>query len=164
MKSIPFALVGLVLSLGLAHEAWAADPIPSSGDGAQGRSFWLNAGGFSRHFARDKGYNESNYGLGFEFRLGPEVSLMAGSYYNSVRRTTTYGMVNWQPWSMGAFKVGLSLGVMDGYPAVARGGDFFVAVPMATYEGKQFGVNVGLIPSTGRVDGALIVQLKMRVF
>ena len=34
---------------------------------------------------------------------------------------------------------------------------------MATYEGKRFGVNLGLIPSIGKVDGAVIFQFKLRV-
>jgi hypothetical protein len=136
-----------------------AQPEPESG-----RQVWVNVGGFSRHFARHRGYNESNFGLGLEYRLNPDVSVMAGSYYNSIRRTTTYATANWQPYRLGDFKVGASIGVMDGYPAIARGGTFFVAVPMATYEGQRFGFNVGVIPSTKNVDGAIILQLKVRAF
>ena len=124
---------------------------------------WVNLGGFSRHFARDKGYNESNLGLGVEYRTSAELSYMAGAYYNSMRKTTYYAAVNWQPLSIGPWKLGASAGVMNGYPAVAKGGTFFAALPMATWEGARFGVNLGLIPSIGKVDGAVVIQFKLRV-
>jgi hypothetical protein len=124
---------------------------------------WLNVGGFSRHFNRQAGHNENNLGLGIEYRTSPEISYMAGSYYNSVRKNTHYAAVNWQPWTMGGFKLGAAVGVMNGYPAMNRGGNFFAALPMATFEGRRFGVNVGLIPSMKDVDGAVIVQFKLRV-
>lgn len=124
---------------------------------------WLNVGGFSRHFDRNRGHNEHNLGLGIEYRTSPELSYMAGSYHNSVRKSTTYAAVNWQPWSVGSVKLGAAIGLMNGYPAVNRGGNFFAALPMASYEGRRFGVNVGLIPSVKNVDGAVIVQFKVRV-
>lgn len=124
---------------------------------------WLNVGGFSRHFDRQAGHNENNVGLGIEYRTSPEISYMAGSYRNSVRKNTHFAAVNWQPWSLGGFKLGAAIGVMNGYPAVNRGGNFFAALPMATYEGRRFGVNVGLIPSMKNVDGAVVVQFKLRV-
>jgi len=128
-----------------------------------GSSIWINVGGFSRHFDRDKNYNESNFGLGLEYRTSDELSFMAGSYKNSNNRNTTYAAANWQPLALGPFKIGAAVGLMNGYPAMNRGGNFFAALPMATYEGKRFGVNVGLIPSVKNVDGAVIVQFKLRI-
>lgn len=124
---------------------------------------WLNVGGFSRHFNRQAGHNENNLGLGIEYRTSSELSFMAGSYHNSVRKNTTYAAVNWQPLSMGSFKLGAAVGLMNGYPAMNRGGTFFAALPMATYEGRRFGVNLGLIPSMKDVDGAVILQFKVRL-
>jgi hypothetical protein len=124
---------------------------------------WLNVGGFSRHFDRQAGHNENNVGLGIEYRTSHELSFMAGSYRNSVRKNTTYAAVNWQPLSMGSFKLGAAVGLMNGYPAMNRGGTFFAALPMATYEGRRFGVNLGLIPSMKDVDGAVILQFKVRL-
>jgi len=151
-----FALAGALICS--APAAFAATE-----EAGQDPEIWVNVGGFSRHFARDKGYNESNLGIGIEYRTSPEVSFMAGSYYNSVRKTTYYAAVNWQPLSIGPWKLGASAGVMNGYPAMAHGGTFFAALPMATYEGKRFGINLGLIPSIGKVDGAVVVQFKLRV-
>jgi hypothetical protein len=124
---------------------------------------WLNVGGFSRHFDRNRGFNEHNLGLGLEYRTSPELSYMAGIYYNSVRKNTTYAAVNWQPWSVGPFKVGAAIGFMNGYPAVNSGGTFFAALPMVSYEGRRFGVNFGLIPSTKNVEGAVTLQFKARI-
>ena len=124
---------------------------------------WLNVGGFSRHFNRQANHNENNVGLGLEYRTGSDLSFMAGSYHNSVRKNTTYAAVNWQPLSMGAFKLGAAVGLMNGYPAMNRGGTFFAALPMASYEGRRFGVNLGLIPSMKDVNGAVILQFKVRL-
>jgi hypothetical protein len=126
-------------------------------------NLWINVGGFSSHFSRDKGYNENNAGLGVEYRINPDVSIMAGGYYNSVRKNTSYAAVNWQPWALGNWKLGAAIGLMDGYPALERGGTFFAALPMASWEGKRFGFNLGVIPSMPKIDGAVIVQLKFRL-
>jgi hypothetical protein len=163
MKTFYLAMGALCLASGPAFAQSASSGAPLKLESNQGE-VWVNVGGFSRHFSRDKGYNENNLGLGVEYRTSPEVSYMAGAYYNSVRKTTTYAALNWQPWTVGPIKVGATVGVMDGYPSMARGGTFFAAVPMATWEGKRFGVNVGIIPSVGKVDGALIVQFKLRVY
>lgn len=164
MMNIPTACA-LLAALTLAAPAALAESSSTTLDLASASSsqLWLNVGGFSRHFKRQNGYNENNLGLGIEYRTSPEISYMAGSYYNSVRKNTTYAAVNWQPWSMGAFKLGAAVGLMNGYPAMNRGGNFFAALPMVTYEGRRFGINVGLIPSIKNVDGAVIVQFKVRM-
>jgi len=140
-----------------AATAPAAEPAPQ-------RELWVNLGGFSHHFKHNSRYNETNRGLGLEYRWSREWSAMAGSYYNSVRRHTTYAGFTYQPFSLGPLNLGASLGAMDGYPAVSRGGTFFVALPMATYEGSRFGFNLGLIPTMHNVQGAIVLQLKVRVF
>lgn len=155
--------VGATEATALSEPAHPAASAPFSSP-PSAREMWVNFGGFSRHFARNKGYNESNLGLGVEYRLNPDVSVMAGSYYNSIRRTTSYATVNWQPYRLGDVKVGASVGLMDGYPALSRGGSFFVAVPMLTYEGRRWGLNLGVIPSAGNVNSALFMQLKVRAF
>ena len=156
MRTFGIALTALTLGAALPAFAQSA---PAESPHWQDRSgeVWLNVGGFSRHFSRGNGYNENNLGLGAEYRTSPEVSYMAGAYYNSVRKTTSYAAVNWQPWQVGPFKLGATVGVMDGYT-------FFAAVPMATWEGKRYGINIGLIPSMGQIDGAVIVQFKLRVY
>jgi hypothetical protein len=165
MRTFGITLMALAMSTALPAFAQSAPaPVDSAQWQDRGGEVWLNVGGFSRHFSRGNGYNENNLGLGAEYRTSPEVSYMAGAYYNSVRKTTTYAAINWQPWTVGPFKLGATVGVMDGYPSLAKGGTFFAAVPMATWEGKRYGINVGIIPSIGKVDGAVIVQFKLRVY
>lgn len=153
-------LVVTGLLLCWASAAMADADIPADADTP---ALWVNVGGFSSHFHSGKGYNESNAGFGVEYRTTPHVSFMAGSYYNSVRKTTTYAAVNWQPYAVGDWKLGVAAGVMDGYPGVVRGGTFFAALPLVTYEGRRFGVNFGVIPDMEKVSGAVIAQFKFRI-
>jgi hypothetical protein len=163
MKIFCHALVVLAMAAGVPafaeSNSTAGAPLWQKPAG----ELWLNVGGFSRHFERQAGHNENNVGLGLEYRTSDELSFMAGSYRNSVRKNTTYAAVNWQPLLMGSFKLGAAVGLMNGYPAMNRGGTFFAALPMATYEGRRFGVNLGLIPSMKDVDGAVILQFKVRL-
>ncbi len=163
MKIFRCALIALGVSTALPAFAESASSGAAPLWQKPAGELWLNLGGFSRHFDRQAGHNENNAGLGLEYRTSDELSFMAGSYRNSVRKNTTYAAVNWQPLSMGSFKLGAAVGLMNGYPAMNRGGTFFAALPMATYEGRRFGVNLGLIPSMKDVDGAVILQFKVRL-
>jgi hypothetical protein len=153
----------LGLAPGVAGAATAEAPKVAETGNTYKPQFWVNLGGFSRHFSNSKGYNENNLGLGLEYRTSPEIAYMAGAYYNSVYKTTSYAAVNWQPWQLGPVKLGAALGVMNGYPSLANGGSFFAALPLATIEGRHFGINLGVIPSMGKVDGAVIIQFKLRL-
>ena len=155
----------LLVALALAVPATFAESATTTMDlePPSTSQLWLNVGGFSRHFDRNRGFNEHNLGLGIEYRTSPSLSYMAGSYYNSVRKNTTYAAVNWQPWSVGSLKVGAAIGLMNGYPAMNSGGHFFAVLPVVSYEGRRFGVNLGLIPSIKNIDGAVILQFKVRI-
>ncbi len=148
------------LVLAWAGVAWAEEASETPAEPA----LWLNLGALTHHPNQSRGYNENNSGLGLEYRFKPDTSVMVGSFYNSVRRDTNYAAVNWQPLALGDWKLGLAMGVMNGYPDVENGGYFVAALPMASYEGKRFGVNLSLIPSLGQIDGALVVQVKFRLF
>jgi hypothetical protein len=166
-KALMTTFQSLLIALSMSSAAAFAQSQPVSLPAPENQAFqpqiWVNLGGFSRHFSRDAGFNESNLGLGVEYRTNPEVSYMAGAYYNSVRKTTSYLAVNWQPFSFGDLRVGAALGLMNGYPSQAKGGAFFAALPLASWEGKRFGINFGLIPSIGDIEGAVIVQFKVKV-
>lgn len=155
-------LAGLIGLAGGITEARAEE--------AEGQGFrpelWVNAGGISRHFDRTKNFNERNEGLGVEYRWRDDASVMLGQYRNSMRDTTHYAALNYQPLQFGPLKVGASIGVMDGYRLMRNGGNFFAALPMVTYEGERFGVNVGVIPNvpSKHVDGCVLVQIKFKAF
>lgn len=157
-RSVLLLALGLPLLASAAPDE-AAPPAPAT----PAAQIWINVGGFSRHFDRSKHHNERNFGFGIEWRTSPELSYMAGVYDNSMGKHSQYLAANWQPWSLGPVKLGAAVGLMNGYPAMKRGGTFFAALPMASLEGRRFGINLGLIPSMKDVDGAVVLQFKLRL-
>ena len=126
---------------------------------------WLNAGFYSYHFQREKGFNNNNYGIGGEYRYSTVSSIVAGSSYNSVRQTSRYAGWFWHPLALGPVHFGAVVGGVDGYPGVNNGGWFPVVIPAASLEYKSIGANVIFIPSLkDKVYGALSVQLKVKVY
>lgn len=144
---------------------WALIVSLSSIQSCKASELWVNTGGFSKHF-EDNGRNETNLGLGAEYRFRDDLSIMAGYHKNSLSLRTRYAAVNYQPLEMGPFKIGASVGVMDGYPMKSEGKGFFAVLPMVTYEGDRFGANFGIIPNipSQHVEGAFVVQFKFRAF
>jgi hypothetical protein len=126
---------------------------------------WVNTGGVSRHF-EDNGRNEVHPGLGIEYRLNSDTSVMLGYHKNSLNLRTQYASVQYQPLHLGPLKIGVSAGVMSGYPLKRDGGFFPAVLPMITYESKTFGVNFGIIPNipSQKVEGAFVAQIKWRLF
>ncbi len=129
-------------------------------------SFWVNTGGVSYHFDRKKNFNEVHAGVGVEWRANEDISVMVGFHKNSINLRSRYASVQYQPLHIGPVKIGVSAGALDGYPLKKDGGAFFAAIPFATWEGKTFGVNVGVIPNMPKqhVDGTVVVQFKFRIF
>lgn len=130
---------------------------------------WLNPGIYSRHFDSGKGLRNDNIGFGGEVLLADDHVLMAGSYINSNRARTHFGAYEWRPlhWQFSGFNVGagIAVGAFDGYPNYRRGGWFVAPLPLLSIEGKIFGANITVIPTVAnRFDGALAIQVKMRVW
>lgn len=129
------------------------------------KQVWLNAGFYSYHFDRDKGLNDSNPGLGAEYRFSTVASATAGRFYNSDRQYSNYVGVYYQPFRIGPVRLGAVVGAFDGYPNMRDGGWFPAAIPTASVEYKSVGVNVAVVPKyKDRLYGALSVQLKLKVF
>lgn len=130
---------------------------------------WLNPGIYSQHFDSSKGLRNSNIGLGAEVLLARDHVLMGGSFINSNRARTHYAAYEWRPlhWQFAGFDMGagIAVGAFDGYPNYRNGAWFVAPVPMLAIEGKTFGANLSLIPTVAkRFDGALAVQIKLRVW
>lgn len=158
----PGALVKCALSAALACTSvttWAQEATEEPSPNA----LWVNIGALTYHPEHPDAFNGNNRGFGVEYRFRPDVSVMVGTYYNSVYRDTNYAAVNWQPIQWGDWKLGLAIGVINGYPAVENGNYFPAALPMISYEGKRFGANFSVIPSLPQVDAALVFQLKLRL-
>jgi len=101
--------------------------------------FWLNPGLYSLHFQRDKGLNDNNIGIGFEYRYSTVSSVTAGVIDNSDRKTSRYAGWYWQPLALGPVRLGGVAGAMDGYPKFRDGGWFPVVLPAASVEYKRVG-------------------------
>ena len=108
---------------------------------------WLNAGFYSYHFQRDKGLNDSNPGLGAEYRFSTVSSLTAGRFYNSERRYSNYLGIYYQPFTIGPVRLGAVIGGFNGYPKAFNGGWFLAAIPAASFEYRRVGVNLTIVPS-----------------
>lgn len=162
-----------LIFLPLSFSVRAADaPVPQAGTqiapAEQGPQIWLTSGFLSHHFKRDAGYNEQNTGIGAELYFDDSNAIAAGIYRNSVRRTSHYLQYAWSPLSVGPFRLGAAIGLIDGYPKLRGGRVALSIMPIASYHFKAFdrdaGLNLVYIPTIApRVDGALALQLKIRL-
>jgi hypothetical protein len=130
---------------------------------------WVNPGFYSLHFERDKDLRDDNIGLGVEVALAEEHTLAAGTFINSNRLRSRYAAYGWRPfgWKVAGAEVrgGLVLGAFDGYPGYHDGGWFIAPLPVLAIEGRWLGLNLSIIPPiAGWVDGAFVMQLKLRVW
>jgi len=126
---------------------------------------WLNPGLYSYHFQKDKGLNNSNFGLGGEYRYSTVSSVTLGVFDNSDRQTSHYAGWYWQPLGLGPVRFGAVVGAIDGYPRMQNGGWFFAVIPTVSIEHKNIGANLMFIPSyKDRLYGAISLQLKLKLF
>jgi hypothetical protein len=126
---------------------------------------WLNFGFYSDHFDRDKGLNNSNPGLGIEYRYSTVASFTGGRFYNSDREYSNYVGWYYQPVALGPFRLGAVVGAFNGYPKMLNGGWFPALIPVISYEYKRVGLNLGIVPSyKDRLYGAFAFQLKVKLF
>jgi hypothetical protein len=126
---------------------------------------WLNPGFYTYHFENDKGLNNTNYGLGGEYRFSKASSITLGVFDNSDSQTSHYMGWYWQPLGVGPVRVGAVIGALDGYPKMLDGGWFLAVIPAASFEYRYFGANILFMPSfQDRFYGAVSLQLKFRVY
>lgn len=121
----------------------------------------------SYHFRRE-GQNERNWGFGFEKDLRwllKDLRLSAGAYNNSSNDLSAYFNGLYLPLKRGPWRAGLTAGLAYGYgkeKEVVAGEEqskktndlipFFGGV--LAYEGKEYGLNLILIPAGGGVIGS----------
>ena len=153
------SLFGCYALLGTAHAA----------DAGFAPQVWVNPGVISHHFDRSGDFREDNIGVGAEVLVAPAHALMLGTFINSDRTRTRYGAYQWRPlhWQPGGIKVsaGIAAGGFDGYPRYHDGGWFFAAMPVLAIEGERLGANLSIVPTLkDRVDGAIILMIKLRVW
>lgn len=125
---------------------------------------WVNPGFYSYHFQKEKGLNNRNFGIGVEYRFSPANSVTLGAFDNSDNRTSHYLGWYWLPVDLGSVRIGAVLGAIDGYPRMLDGGWFLAAIPTASIEYRNIGMNLLFMPSfQDRLYGALSFQMKFRI-
>lgn len=159
----------LAMPLGLIAGLLAGISGVYAEDAQPSRQVWLNPGFYSWHFDRSKDFREDNWGMGAEVVLAPDHALMAGTFINSDRARSRYAAYQWRPLHWQPYGVNISavvmLGVTDGYPKYHSGGWFAALLPLLAVEGKRVGANFSIVPTIkDRVHGAVVVQLKLRVW
>ena len=91
-------------------------------------------------------------------------SATAGRFINSDNAHSSYVGAYYQPWSVSGIQLGVVGGAFNGYPKAFSGGWFPAVLPVATWEGSRFGLNLALVPPLkDRLYGALSFQLKVRL-
>lgn len=124
---------------------------------------WFNAGFYSAHFDANKGLRNPNPGFGIEVTMDDSLSLTAGRFTNSDNAHSSYLGAYYQPWHFGNIKLGVVGGAFNGYPKAFDGGWFPAVLPVASWESKNLGLNVMLVPPLkDRLYGAVSFQLKYR--
>ncbi len=124
---------------------------------------WINAGFYSYHYDRNKGLEDANPGIGFEYPFNETYSLTAGAFRNSDRERSSYVGLYVMPLEFHGVKLGAVVGGFDGYPHYRDGGWFPALIPTAAIEGKNWGLNIAVIPTIkNRLYGAISFQLKYR--
>ena len=121
---------------------------------------WLVATVRSYHYTRGvSGRCEDNYGLGVEHHVSSDWSLSAGGYKNSFCERSYYAGVGWFPLHYGNWHYGVNTGLVTGYERNDPAGFLVVGV---TYQEKNWGVNVGVVPSLDHPFTVIGLQLKAR--
>lgn len=126
---------------------------------------WLNPGFYSYHLQKNKGLNNSNFGLGGEYRYSTVNSVTLGAFENSDRQTSRYAGWYWQPIEWGPMRFGAALGGIDGYPKMRNGNWFVAVIPAASIEYQNIGANLIFVPKyRDKVYASISLQLKLKVF
>lgn len=159
------SLITIVLALSPAVSSAETSSFISIVETKPISELWLNPGFYSYHFQKDKGLNNSNFGLGGEYRYSTASSVTLGIFDNSDRQTSRYVGWYWRPFESGPFRFGAVVGAMDGYPNMLNGGWFIVVIPTASIQYGNIGANLMFVPSyKDRLYGAISLQLKFRAF
>lgn len=106
---------------------------------------WLVVTFASRHANHSRGYNEHNYGLGYEQEYTESVRFLGGFYRNSYRRESLYVGLNYSPYRVQReWFLGATVFIVTGY----ENRPVPVVFPSVMYETEKFGINIGPILPT----------------
>jgi len=123
---------------------------------------FLTASLASYHFERQKGYCETNPGVGIEHG-NEDLRFVAGTYHNSLCLPSDYIGVSWSFLKLGNVRLGMAGLAITGYQKNKRGTEaIYALLPVVAYEGKKWGANVIVIPPYDDFQGCLGFQVKWR--
>ena len=126
---------------------------------------WLSASIASYHIKRGD-YCEVNPGIGFEQSIFKDTRFVAGTYQNSLCNVSNYVGLSWAPLKFGNWRLGVATIAITGYEddKKKKKGDevIFAPLPMLSYEGRRFGINLAVIPPYADFGGAIGLQGKVR--
>ena len=140
-----------------------AEESPTHTNNDDSHKLWVNFGGTSWHSHKNSERNAANYGLGIEYTISADYSLIAGQYRNSFYEQSRYAGVAWMPAEFYGTKLGLILGCVDGYHMINNGQLFPFLVPAVSIEGQRFGINLIYMPPVkSKLHSTLGLQFKVR--
>lgn len=136
-----------VIALSFAHESRA-----------DAETLWLTTGEWSTHNNQEAHkYRQNNTGVGIEYKLDSDISMLFGYYNNSIHRESVYLGETYTPNRVGAIRLGIMGAITTGYSRVPP------MVPIAglwaSYDYRGVGVSLMWLPTV-----VAAVQLKVRVF
>ncbi|NOT83013.1 MAG: hypothetical protein HOP01_09915 [Gallionella sp.] len=139
-------------------------PVTSHANETLAPELWLTTGFATYHFQTDQHLRNDNAGVGLEYRLSLNSKLAAGKFNNSDWQTTRYAAWQYQPIALGMAKLGVAIGLFNGYPKVNNSGWFIAAIPAATFECQRIGINLVAVPTyRDKLHGAVSLQLKLKL-
>jgi hypothetical protein len=144
MRATAAAVLALVSFTAHADDLWASIDI---------RSHHYTAGNYAV-------YNTETLGLGAEWATTPQQSWLAGWYHNSHHKPSIYAGLGEQPFNYQAFKAGVAIGLVTGYPAADV---LLLLAVIASYDGARYGSNLVISPPIGHfAAGSISLQFKVR--
>jgi len=121
-------------------------------------TLWLTTGEWSSHYEQDNHhYRQNNTGIGIQYYIQPDTSIVVGYYNNSIYHESVYAGMTYTPFNIKAARFGVMGAMVTGYnihyPMTPIGSIY------GEYEYKGVGVNVAWLPYV-----VIAVQLKVRLF
>lgn len=130
----------------------------------EARTLFISPGMSSYHFRSKAGFNNENWGIGFQVDFKGSYSLGAGRFKNSDRHKSNYLTATWYPLKIWQARLGLLGGIFDGYPREREGGWFVAGMPIINYSTETWGVNIAAVPTyKNHIQGAVIIQFLIAI-
>jgi hypothetical protein len=108
---------------------------------------YLHLNGVSKH--NKSGYNEQNWGAGYEQSINGNWTVAAGAYKNSEYRYSTYAYARYALYKKDQWDVGVNIGIVTGYYKQS-------VLPVALPEVCYSWVCSMIIPQAGGIEASAI--------